>query len=424
MAENVVFERFVSTPGRDSLYVRLESSVDNGLTGITPVSVDMAEGLSYPSPMVSITFIDMVGDLFNTTKIDPNAEYHLYVGRDLDELVDCRMKVSKVKFHNQSLSKSQEIVFTIHFTYVGWYEMVAKKYNRSWSESKISDVIEEITEECDFEEIDVSQTNTVYERLIQPHWSNTVFINWLRQMEESDPYGHIEYGTTLRGRFICKSLAKMINEQASKAFSGKLPVLKLQGEYDEDRDRVDSKKKNNETVVYFVRFDVTDHYMNSIMNGSGGMRSIWYDTENDELHDEEIKYSESNSSQLTEFGPIKTNHESVNNVHIGGRDSYSDQRSMHKVSNAINSTIPFDVTLESSPEISIGDMVELVIPTPHTNAQDPFNIIYSGFYIVGAVSHSAEFKRNTFMSKLTLIRAGYDSPDLEGYVTSSQGRFV
>jgi hypothetical protein len=123
-------------------------------------------------------------------------------------------------------------------------------------------------------------------------------------------------------------------------------------------------------------------------------------------------------------GPIKTTHESVNKVNLGGRDFYNDQRSMHQVSNAINSTVSFEITLENSPSINIGDMVELVIPTPYANVQDPFNVIYSGFYIVGAVSHSAEFKRNTFMTKLTLIRAGYDSPDLQGYITTSQGRFI
>ena len=424
MSDFTVFDRQVLTNGKDSLFVRLTCSVDSGLLGIDPVSVDLAEGLSYPSPMVSITFVDMVGDLFNTSKIDPDSVYWLYMGRNEADIVDCPMKATKIKFHNQSLSKSEDIIFTIQFAHIGWYEMVAKKHNRSWSEVRISDVVTDLVTEGNYTSLDIMDTPRFHRRLIQPHWSNIVFMNWLRKLNDpslTDQYGHIEYGSTLTGKFIFKTLAQMVNQQSDNARNGRVPVLRLRGQLEEDTDRMD---ETNAGDAYFVRFDVNDHYMNSIIGGSGGIRSLWYDSEIDEFYDSRVKYSNSNSVQMTEFGAIKDVHETTDKLFLGGRDRMTDARSLHEVSNAINSTVSFDVILENTPRLNIGDMVEVVIPTPYTDAQDPFNSIYSGFYIVGSVIHSAEFAKNTNMTKLTLIRSGYDSPDLEGYVSSSTGRFI
>lgn len=428
MAEEfTIFQKSIKDfNGYDSYEVRLSSDKDNALTAFTPISLNMTEALSYVSPMVSITFLDLNGDLFNTFKLDPDGNYHIAIGRNLENMVECDIKPTKITLNNQVAGQSRNILFTVHFSHRSWYEMVSKRHNKSWRNARISDIVGDVVESSEFNELDIPETRIVFDRMLQPHWTNVVWLNWLKKRCQSrdDEYGHFEFGTTFEGKFFFKSLATMINEQLNDIQNGDIPVFVMQGQKEQLNERLEEERDNKQIPAYFLSFNLKEHYMSSVLNGSGGVRSIWYDTKTDTLHDSDITFSDSQSVQLTEWGAIKASHEENRKVIHGGRSSCSDDEALYHISNTINSVNSFDITFEAGPQATIGDVVETIIPVPNEPRLDPFNLTYSGFYMVGSVTHSISFEDSSFLSSMTLIRQGYDNSDLDGYVQSRKGRVI
>lgn len=423
----LVFERALAPhSGMDSYFVRLTCDRDSLLAVFVPLSVTISEGFSYASPIVTIGFNDLAGVLFNTFKIDPDATYTLTFGRDAENEQSIHLKATKIMLLNQDVGKSENIGFKIFFSWQGWYGMYGKHHNRGWENVLFSDVVQQISSEGQYNSVDIYPTDRVYEHVVQPHWTNIIFLNWLRQRSISSDsiYGHYEYGCTIGGKFFYKPLSAMVDQQRDKAAREELPSFVLGGQPMSPDARKEQEEENEGLRVYFTGFTVKEHYMNSILNGAGGTLSLWFDTETGQMMTTPENYSVLRSIQLTRNGAIKQVHENSNLPVLGGRMDYTDVMAKHSVSNVVNSITSFDIVAEGSPKAEIGKLVEVIIPVQMNINPDPFNFTYSGFYLVGAVNHDVDFRKNQMKTTYTFVRQGHDNAALDGYSTSAAGRFI
>jgi hypothetical protein len=426
-SEFLVFEKALSSySGMDSYMVKLVCDRESLLPVFTPINMTISEGFSYASPIITITFNDAMGALFNTFKIDPEAVYTLYFGRNMEDVKETKMKTTKIMLMNESPGKSENISFKIFFTWHGWYEMYAKHHNRGWKERFVSDIVAQLASEGMYEEVDIYPTNQIFEHIVQPHWTNAIFLNWLRERSCSvdATYGHYEFGCTIDGKFFYKPLSAIIEQQRENAIREDLTSFILMGQPETHKERDEQIDDNKGIRAYFTNFTVREHYMNSVLNGAGGVRSFWFDSETGNLVPETHTYSQINGIQLTHHGALKRIHEQSDYPLMGGRSSCTTTMAKHKISNVANSVISFDIISEGTPQSSIGKLVETIIPSVSGITIDPFNLTYSGFYLIGAVNHELNLLESKMRTTHTLVRQGYDNQALKGYTSSSSGRFI
>jgi len=427
MSDFLIFERQIYNRGvDDGVFVKLECDKETPLTGFSPISIEMSESLSIGTPFIELVFNDMEGDYFNRYKIDPTATFTLSIGTKDSYYIRTDMRYSQLKFMNNVAGKSINIAYHITFVHSGWYEMIAKEYNRGWANVKYSDVVQQISSECGFRSVEIAESDKIIESVIQPHWANITMLNWIkkRAWAINRCCSHYEYGITLDNKFFFKSISNLIDEQTAAAINGEIPVFRMEGRYELERKQKEAERENLNNPTYFVSFQGREHYVSSIVNATGGFDVIYYDSKLGEIVRSTRKYSNTKSIQLTDWGSIKKVHENSNMLFYGGRDNETPTRAINQVLNVINSTNDFTIAMVGAPNIHIGDLVEVIIPVMSEGQVDPINTTYSGFYLVAGVDHNVSFTNSSYISTITLSRHGFDGKNLDGYVNSRRGKFV
>lgn len=421
----IVFERSVGQEdSRESLYVKLECEDENGLSDVLPQSLFVAEAFSYASPIITVTFKDQYGVYVNLLKIDPETEFTLFVGETKERANSIPLKLSRIDLNNNVSGKSENISFKISFVHTGWDKLINRRYCRAWKDIKFSEIIEEIAGECGFGEIDVKESRFEYEEIVQPHWPNNIFIKWIQENAIPENFDdHYEFGTKIDNSFFFKSISDIVEENIPKAESGGLPLIKLHGYENDPEQRTSDKSSNEEVPPQFMSFNGTEYYIDSVVT-AGSVRSMHYDFEKGELVDTPTYTKDMDSFQMSDWSSIKQTHEETQKVVYHGRNKYGEELSKLRMSHVQISTNQFTITTEGSIDLHIGDMVEVIVPTP-TNMIPPFSLLYSGFYLVGSITHNISLEPSPMIvSKIELTRQGFDDRDLKGYTETALGKFV
>lgn len=418
--ENIIFERNIVRNEDDELFIRLSADNQSPLALVQPISVIISEAFSFASPIITITFVDGVGYYFNVEKININETFYLTIGVDATESINIPVKISKISLKNTVMGKSDQVAYKITFVHQGWNELLNKRQNRSWVGKKYSDIVQELADECGYDEIEVSPSRDTRETVIQPYWNNLNFLKWLQERSIPESFDdHYEFGCDITGKFFFKSVSNMIEEQKTAADNQTIESFKLQSKTSNSLTDVESE------FTYFSDFKSAEFYMDSIINGSGGTQSMYYDWDNGEFLTQENKLSTSNSYLLSDVSALHEDHEQTNMRVFNGRNKNANSQGNYVLSSTALSTSQFNITIEGKHNIHIGQLVEVLVEPDSSIHNTPMAMLYSGFYIVAGVTHIIALEQdNKFITTLDLARQGYDGKDLDGYVKTSLGKFV
>lgn len=422
---SIVFERAIGQEDtKESTYIRLECDDENGLSDVLPQSVFIAEAFSYASPIITVTFKDQYGVYINLLKIDPETIFNMFVGETKENSVMIPLRISRIDLSNNVSGKSENLSFKISFVHSEWNTLINKRMCRGWKEKKYSEVVEEIASECGFSDIQITPSRHSFGEIVQPHWPNNIFLKWLQENAVPEKYDdHYEFAGKIDNSFFFKSLSDIIEENTLKAEEGAIPLIKLHGYESVPKERTEAKEDNDDVPPQFMSFSGTEHYMDTVVHG-GSIRSMHYDFMTGMLVDTPTYTNDMDSLQMSDWSGIKEAHQETQRVFYHGRDPYGDDKSKLRMSNVQISMNQFAVKTEGAISLHVGDMVEIMIPTP-TNMIPPFSVMYSGFYLVGAITHHLTLEPSPMIvSNIELTRHGFDSRDLKGYTETSLGKFV
>ena len=426
MAETAIFTQFITSNAlTESLFIKLSTESDISISGIKSIRMEIAERLSSASPIVAYEFTDANGDFVNHIKPNPATKYYLDVGRTLDDAVRIELRCSKILLVNKKAGSTEQVAFKMFFVHHGWSELMNKRRSRGWKEKKISEIVEEIANECEYKEVDVGETITEVETFIQPYWTNLQTIQHLQMKAESENGGFTEFGCTIDGRFFFKTTGDLIEDQKAKAKSREIPIFKLEGQILDPFEREKAYEENQSAPTYMAHITGAEAYLEAVVNGGGGVVAMFYDSQADEFKKEPMKLSELEAPQLSDWSALQTVDEVTELPIMGGRDSDVTVYARNLVSDINNSVNTLEIVTEGAHQVHIGQMVEVIIPVPISiGSTVPQNIMYSGFYLVSAVRHVVNFSNSTMTSNISLMRDGYDGKELEGYVKTAKGKFV
>lgn len=418
--ENIIFERTIVRNEDDAIFVRLSADEQSPLAFVQPISVIISESFSFASPIITITFVDGVGYYFNVEKININEVFYLSIGKDTSNSVNIPVKISKISLKTTVMGKSDQIAYKITFVHQGWNELLNKRQNKSWIGKKYSEIVQELAEECGYDEIEVSPSRDTKETVIQPYWNNLTFLKWLQERSVPESFDdHYEFGCDITGKFFFKSVSNMIEEQMEDVSSESITSFKMQSKTSNSLSDTESE------FTYFSDFKSSEFYIDSIINGSGGTTSMYYDWDEGEFISQSNKLSESNSYLLSDVSAIHEDHEETNMRVFNGRNMNANNKGNYILSSVALSTSQFGITIEGDHEIHIGQVVEVLIEPDNSIHKTPMALLYSGFYIVASVTHIIALEQdNKFVTMLDLARQGYDGKELDEYVKTSLGKFV
>lgn len=425
MADFEIFSHYTeNSSDYDSLYVRLSSEIETPIAGIQLIRMELAEVFSAGSPVMTLEFTDLNGDFVNHYKPNPSTKYFLDIGRSLLKSTRAELRCSKVVMLNQRAGSAEQIAFKMFFIHHGWNELINIRRSRGWNDKKTSEIVKEIADECGFTSVDVKETTTAHEFFIQPYWSNLQTIRHLRKKARTEAGGYVEFGVKLTGDFFFKSVGDMIEENKQKAKSKKLTTFKMQGQFLEDYEREPAYEENNDAPTYFAHFTGEENYVDSVVNGAGGVKSMYFDTYSGKYMENVITFSKTETPQMSDWSSVQSSDESSELRMYGGRDSDILVEAENRVVDSVDSVARLEIVMEGTPAVHITEMVEVIIPMPNINSILPQSIMYSGFYLVCGVRHVINFRTSTMNTTISLMREGFDGKELDGYAKSKVGKFI
>lgn len=426
----LIFERAVNLDADRTFFVRLECDKENEVSLCTPQSIQIINHFGLSSPVIKVDFDDSRGDLFNHMKVNTGATFTLSFGRSLNDSFSIDLKIAKVDFHNITQGRSHDISFTIHFLVDNWFDAIAVKRNRGWSEIPYSEIVKEIAEESGYvvEDEYITETDGEPKSTVQPNWSNWKMLQYLREKAKPiEDSGHFEIGVSLNGDFKFMTTDAMIDYWKNEISDGSIPTLRLQGGDQSLKAQERDIINNGDIPTYFIAFRGMENYADGIKRGASGYTANWYDWNVGEYKTESSTFDQDPVKQLSEFSSIRETSVTDSTTYFGGRDEFVEQYAKNCMLENAHSMMSFDIATHGTGFIDIFDIVELIIPNSNLGSTVPINEMYSGFYLVAGVNHFISFGDITeFNSTITLTRHGVDYFDYQGFddlIESSGGKF-
>lgn len=432
--EYILFERQIGKgPSEETVFVRLSCEKEYEILFSYPKYVKIHEVLSMGSPYVIVDFLDASGAGTNINKIDTTAIFNLYFGRDLEESRSMRMKIAKVDHANGIGGKSAQVGFSIHFVHESWNSFIHKTHNRGWSNIKYSDIMAQIASESGFNVLGIADTDQTKELVTQTNTSNHKLLKKIIKAAKpsAGSNGHYEFGVDLEGNFFCLPLSDLYakahenrTDRPDSENKNAIPLFRMDGHPKPIQQRKELKEKDNSGYPYlFSSYEIKEDYMDKMLHGAGGVTTMYYDFDSGTYVKKDNTFSSSDFDQLSEWSLIHPDDEVRNTKVYGGRDTNTENVGSNQLSKASNKIQTIKIQTEGTPFIKIGDIVELIIPTPPDMYREPYNETYSGYYMVSHVEHVFRLhKRTVYANTLTLTRHGIDKKDLDGYTRSAKGK--
>lgn len=397
MTEHIIFEESIE----GIYYIKLESEHDSRMSLASVIGVKITEELGAASPILTVQLADSTGDLFAINTLSHVADYKFSIGYSLDDNITIPMNVSNFDMSNSSYGSPEDMYLNVDFMGSNWTKLLKDTHSRSWTGMKYSDVIQEIIEDSGYEVFDIDATDSP-DHVIQPGWTNLQLIRYISEIcttEEEIP-GYV-FSSTIDKRFLFKSYNSLNEKKAKFNF--------IMGESEE------------EGKISFGQITVVHDYLPKLIHGGFGFNSVNYNFFTKEIVEHPILFSESNQAQLSDWSIIAEEHESPSRTFYGGRDTSTLISAETKLVSLVNNTQSIEIPIEGNYEIHVGDKVDIFIP-PSQFSEQVVNEYYSGEWLVKKVEHEVSLKDRSFITRLTLIRAGLNGVSLDGYVTSLKGK--
>lgn len=406
----------------DSLFIKITTNVELSMSSVKPISLSIVEQFNKGTPSVVFDVVDGNGELSNHNLPISETVFTLHLGRSMFEVGKIKLRMTKMDMINNKGGGSEQITYRMFFVHHGWDKMVGQYMNRGWEAANASGIVSGIVSDSGWTETDFAQCDST-EDVIQPHWTNMRLIKWLAGRNVIKG-GVPKYCGRVDGTFLFHSIESLIEKYKDEAMRGEIPVIRMQGQ-DDPYVREDGRKDNQGIPEYFSTYSVDEAHATTRLGGGGGVKSFTYDSHTDTFMIDRYTIKDLTGHQLSDWTSVSDGMVEADVFLYNGRGGDNKTRALSKIGMATDSAVRIDIVTEGSLNIKCGQMIEVIIPTPREMAADtPYNIHYSGFYIIGSVTHFLNFKKNTMMSNLTVIRSGHDSKRIEGYDKTSTGKFV
>lgn len=422
MKEYEIFSQYIGNDSElDSLFMKLSSNMDISVASIKPIAMSMTERLDMGSPSIVFDFVDGNGDLANHNLPQSGAIFYLDIGRTIITTKRLELRLSKMMSVN-STGGSERLTYRMFFVHVGWDKYIGETRNRAWGDINPSQAIEAIANECGWGKTLIAQADANV-HVIQPNWTNTEMVKWISNNCTTDG-GRPRYAGRIDGTFLFKSIQSMIKEQSSLAMSGDIPVLRMEGQ-DTSGQREVENSKNKEIPRYFTNYTINESHAETRLAGGGGIKSYTYDSHTDTFMIDTWGIEDIEGQQMSDWTSSSTELVKSNTFMYNGRGHENKQQAMSKISGAVDDAVSLDISTEGSLDMRTGMMLEIIIPIPlSAGSTEPYNIMYSGFWMIAGVQHVVNFSKSTISTSTNLIRSGHDSKQLSGNTKTQSGKFV
>lgn len=426
--DKVIFTRTFNREGgdkNDSFYIRFEGEENSPLAAVQPIAMSISEAFSFATPIITITFNDGVGAYFNMIKMDVEYTYYLDMGGTKFKSTRIPLKIAKIQLKNLVGGKSTQVSFKVTLVHKGWSELLNVRHNRGFDEMLYSDMVKKLVDESGYKSVKIHPSKGSY-NAIQPHWTNLVMLKWIQDRAVPAKFDdHYEFGCNIDGDFFFSSMSDIVTDKKSEIMNKQIPVLNLGGYADNEMMREKDITKNYNIPNHFYDFNATEHYMDTVINGGGGVVGMHYDFKKDEFVTKPHKVSSSSSLQLSDFTSIKQAHEASMMRIYAGNDIASSNICKSFVSSVALSMNQFQIVTEGTINAHIGGVVELIIRNDKQIYKSPYSTLHSGFYVIASVSHVVTMSEgNKFNTVINLARSGINGKDLKGYVKTKSGKFA
>ena len=425
-----IFERMLS--GRDpndKTFLSLSSDTECPLSLVMPHDVNISEAFTMGSPVIVVTFIDANGSLLSYRKLDYDNTFYLSFGKTLtNSVTTIPLGISSMKYSTESskVTTAQFVSYRVTFIAKAWNELMNITPCRAWEKVRLSDVATEIVKECGYVP-EIETSSDIEDTIIQPYFNNIQMLRYLHSHMKGEKYDDImEFGATIDGRFIFKSLSQLISEQKNDIMKGNIPSLTLKPQNVSSLDRDRDTKDNLGVPDYFLTLDGDEDYSNTTIGGGGGVTYSYYDFDLGEQVKGSVGYADCNSYMLSDNSSLKTVHQENSLFMTGGRDIKTKDHAKLTVTNANNSYNQIGINMEGTHLLNIGDVIEILVPSAEPIlTKAVYSDMYSGFYVISSVTHKFRMgNAGSYITRVLLTRQGFDGKELSGFESSSLGKFT
>lgn len=406
----------------DTISVSLECDEDVNVQISSPSSITTYEALNAGPPVVAMAFIDGVGDLLNAKKLDTQSLYRFKIGTVQGKIIDTRLRLSHIENANSQAGQPTQSSFIVYFVHDSWKNFSYLKNNDGWSDVKYSDVVNDILSGVNVR--DVKATDKTIESVTMPYWTTKKMIDWIcKRAKPASGSGEYKYCINLNNDFFFAPFSDLIDENVDVREDTGV-TLEMGSAQRTDKRPAETSENANVTHT-FMSYSTTERSNASHSRGAGGVKSSVYDFNKGEYVLEDRKYSETSNKQLCSWSLVnEADEDNVKRIDLGRNFDEREAMKDNTITDVVNKMQEVTVSLNTSPVIRPGEVVNLVIPIPKDNAyQGMKNEIHSGYYVVSDVEVKMVTRKGGEMvmrSDLTLIRQGINAKE-NNYYTSSQG---
>lgn len=393
-----IYEEFM----QDRLYIKVDSEHDTSMVGAEIVSVNLIEGFRYATPFFVLKMIDHHGDSIHHTYFSPSTPYNVYLGEDVESAKKSSFLLGSLGNENINGGKPEEIGISAHFIMDNWKEWLSDVHSRSWNDSYISDVVEEIGTDMEFDVVDVEPTKFA-RNLIQPQWTNYQLMKWFSKHAINQAnLGGYQVGVRLDNKLMFRTLDYLYQQEPVKE------VVFGDGTLEDN----------------FKNLDLKQNYSDMIGQGAGGLNYSYFNYDTKEWVFNKTNVSDLNISQLSDWHLIAKEHETADNLFYNGRDPNTKIVAENRINNVADSMLTLDITIAGDITLHMGDVVNIIVPASQFS-KNILNTVYSGHWTIGKVNHQITSDQNRlFTTHLTLMRQGFNGTNFTEFAKTKKGRNI
>lgn len=421
--ENIIFAKEVSgRTNEDKMKIKMVSDFVSPLSNLELIELNIAESFSVSTPICVLTFVDSAGVFFNAKRLSHENTFTLSFGKHNIQLISLKLKIASIKAANTTVGKSEDMTYKVTFFHHGWDSMLNHVSNRSWANTRMSDVVRQIAGESNFGNI-IVEDSVQTKSIIQPYTNNVTMLRYMQEEAVSEQFDdQYEFVGHIDGGFTFKTVSKMLEEQYEPAKKKQIPSMVL-----DDQAPVYREEERQENFMFpqtFSSYTFDTSYANANVSGGSGLRSMHYDFGSASYIVSDESVDKANFLTTTKLTSLLEQNNNKQRRYFGGRDTTTPDKSKKRIAEIHNGFNSYSIQIEGTYAARCGMLIEILIPSPRCAVFNyPYNIDYGGFYIISGVTHNINFRSGRFNTKLRLLRHGYDG-DAVNHVRSAGGKFL
>lgn len=373
----------------NALYTKLETTdKDVALVYGNIHSLVLSEALDMGSPVLKTRFMDSLGNLTSISYYSPDALYNFYFGETKAAALKSEFSLAINKSTAFGVGTLENTSNEITFLNSKWLNTLSTPVSRSWNQVKHSDVVNQLATEAGSATTYIEETDLPH-NVIQPAWTNFHLMRWLSNHSVSkDGLAGYQFAVRNDGNLLFASFNHLF-QQPSKL------TLHLTETSPADKS--------------MYGFHLLQNYASMVKQGALGYTYNWYDYANREFNQGNRLITDTAQPQLSDWWYAAKSHVQPAKWLDAARDSEAIQQAEAKMMNMAHSIQEAETSVNGTPNLHVGDIVNLVIKPAQRLEAKHYVEQYSGNWMIAKISHVVDFVEKHVRTDLKLIRAGVNA---------------